>query len=253
MTRSGYRNTADSDLTVDQSIPWKRLYIEAGAIVASILLAFAIDAWWAERLDRIAEREELLRLYEEFELNRERIDFWVKDGGLVHRERQSALRVSDALDAAFKNDLKSALIRDVDIAAMMQTPTFEANTPVFESLVRSGRMEIIENREIVNAISTWERTLRGASEIEQRGVRFVYDQLLPALSNNNIRHILLNQHPSLAVSLDPDAVTEIRVDPLIVNLSAQRSMQIDHIHRSLTGVRDSADHAMTAISEFVDR
>ncbi len=27
-------------------IPWKRLTVEAAAIVASILLAFAIDAWW---------------------------------------------------------------------------------------------------------------------------------------------------------------------------------------------------------------
>jgi len=30
-------------------IPWKRLSVEAAAIVASILLAFAIDAWWGDR------------------------------------------------------------------------------------------------------------------------------------------------------------------------------------------------------------
>lgn len=240
-------------MTDNQSIPWKRLCIEATAIVASILLAFAIDAWWAERLDRIAEREELLRLYDEFELNRERIDFWVKEGGLVHRERQSALRVSDVLDAASKNGLEKAMIHDADIASLLQTPTFEADTPVFESLVRSGRMEIIENREIVYAISTWERTLRGASEQEQRGVRFVYDHLLPALSNNGIRHIILNQRVSAALSIDPEAVTEIRVDPLIVNLSAQRFVQVQQIHGALTGVRDSADQAMTAISDFIDR
>jgi len=35
-----------------EKIPWKRLVLEATAIVASILLAFAIDAWWDERQDR---------------------------------------------------------------------------------------------------------------------------------------------------------------------------------------------------------
>ena len=41
------------------------------AIVASILLAFAVDAWWAERLDRRTELEELNRLEQEFAENDE--------------------------------------------------------------------------------------------------------------------------------------------------------------------------------------
>jgi hypothetical protein len=36
-------------MTDSHNIRWKRLAIEAPAIVISILLAFAIDAWWEER------------------------------------------------------------------------------------------------------------------------------------------------------------------------------------------------------------
>ena len=36
-----------------QTIQWKRLSVEAIVIVASILLAFSIDAWWEERSDRM--------------------------------------------------------------------------------------------------------------------------------------------------------------------------------------------------------
>ena len=54
-----------------QKIPWKRLPIEAAAIVVSILLAFAIDAWWNEQQERAEEREVLESLYVEFEANRE--------------------------------------------------------------------------------------------------------------------------------------------------------------------------------------
>ena len=35
-------------MTETQKIPWKRISVEAAASVASILLAFAIDAWWEE-------------------------------------------------------------------------------------------------------------------------------------------------------------------------------------------------------------
>ena len=43
------------------SIPWQRLAAESIAIVAGILLAFAIDAWWEEQ-GRIVEEIESLGL-----------------------------------------------------------------------------------------------------------------------------------------------------------------------------------------------
>ncbi len=51
-------------MTETQNIPWRRLSIEAAAIVASILLAFAIDAWWEERGLLIEEQQVLQGLRE---------------------------------------------------------------------------------------------------------------------------------------------------------------------------------------------
>ncbi len=242
-------------MTANEKIPWKRLSVEAAAIVGSILLAFAIDAWWAEKLERIAEREELSRLYDEFASNYERLDSWVSDGGVVYRQREAALSVSETLDAALKGGSETVLLPDLQIAEIIQSPTFEAEASIFESLVRSGRIEIIENREIVKAIATWERLLRSATDQEQRGDRFVYDQLLPALAaNNNIQHILLNQFDEVqVVPIDPSGVTEIRVDPLLVNLAAQRYFQIALIHDWLEYIRDSADHVMSEIAKSIEK
>ena len=44
-------------MTNTEKIPWKRLSVEAAAIVGSILLAFAIDAWWEDRNQHIEEVE----------------------------------------------------------------------------------------------------------------------------------------------------------------------------------------------------
>ena len=45
------------------SLPWLRIGVEGLAIVASILLAFTIDAWWAERV-RAAEVEKIMATLE---------------------------------------------------------------------------------------------------------------------------------------------------------------------------------------------
>lgn len=53
-------------MAVSANIPWKRHAVEGAAIVISILLAFAIDAWWEERGDRQAEVLLLQRLQADF-------------------------------------------------------------------------------------------------------------------------------------------------------------------------------------------
>jgi hypothetical protein len=238
-----------------QDIPWIRIAAEATAVLVSILLAFAIDAWWAERLERIAEREELSRLYDEFASNRERIDNRVSSGGMMHRPREAALRLSELLDTAIKSGSETILVPDVAIAVLIGTATFEADSPVLDSLIRSGRIEIIENRAVVNAIAVWERSLRNTAEQQQATRRFVVDQLLPVFAaNNNIQHVLLNQLAGMQVApLDPNGVTEIRVDPFLVNLVAQRYFWAALVLRSLTATRDSADHVMSVISKSSDR
>lgn len=39
-------------MTQTQKIAWPTILAEAAAIIVSILLAFAIDAWWDARADR---------------------------------------------------------------------------------------------------------------------------------------------------------------------------------------------------------
>ena len=43
-------------MTEPRIIPWKRIAVEAVAIVASILLAFAIEAWWDDWQQQEAEQ-----------------------------------------------------------------------------------------------------------------------------------------------------------------------------------------------------
>ena len=75
-----------------QNIPWKRLFAEAAAIVGSILLAFAIDAWWENRSERETEQWLMERLRADFREIRSALD-------IVEEEHQKA---SDACIALLK-------------------------------------------------------------------------------------------------------------------------------------------------------
>lgn len=56
-----------------QNIPWRRVSVEAAAIVLSILLAFSIDAWWQDRSDQIRVKEYLSQVREDTWENQRRL------------------------------------------------------------------------------------------------------------------------------------------------------------------------------------
>jgi hypothetical protein len=51
--------------------PWLRMTVEGAVIVAGILTAFAVDAWWDEHKERMLEQETLVSLQAEFRDHRE--------------------------------------------------------------------------------------------------------------------------------------------------------------------------------------
>ena len=56
-------------------IRWLRVFVEGVVIVGSILLAFGIEAWWDERVERGEIRQDLANITRELVDNRERIMF----------------------------------------------------------------------------------------------------------------------------------------------------------------------------------
>ena len=61
-------------MTEHQVIPWKRIAVQATAIVISILLAFAIDAGWVESQERELEHRTLEALRSDLEATNEELD-----------------------------------------------------------------------------------------------------------------------------------------------------------------------------------
>ncbi len=126
-----------------QDIPWNRLVIEAFVIVGSILLAFGIDAWWDERQERAEEGIALKALLEEFETN---LPYF----RLTHEFHvQAAEDTSDLLDLLLAAPLDS-LVKALDsqLASLIATITRETATGTVNTLLASGKIDLIQNQEL---------------------------------------------------------------------------------------------------------
>jgi hypothetical protein len=120
-------------MTETQNIPWKRLSVEAIAIVTSILLAFAIDAWWQVRGQRAEFQNQQLALLQEFRINRQSLDVSIRIHNLVVE------RTGDFLNAL--NEVPDGQASEVSaevVALTLVTPTFNPSTGGLQTFVATG-------------------------------------------------------------------------------------------------------------------
>ena len=142
----------------NQKIPWKRLSVEAAAIVASILLAFAIDAWWEDRQIRIDEQQVLLGLGAEFVTNREVLS---RELASHLKDLQSLEDILLLIEGGQSDDAKSIAMAALD---EMQAPkTTDLGNGALDALLSSGRVEILTSRKLRTQLTAWEGVISAFS------------------------------------------------------------------------------------------
>ena len=129
-------------------IQWKHISAEAIAIVVSILLAFAIQAWWDEYQDRAEEQGILLGLKSEFEQNLGLIEI-----ELSYRDAvvDSILKIFDASVArtSLEPDVFDELLGDL---TWWQNIAYSRGA--IDGLLQSGGLSLIENEELRRVLAS---------------------------------------------------------------------------------------------------
>lgn len=128
-------------------INWTHIVGEGSVIVVSILLAFAIDAWWETHHDRQEQQRILVGLKEELESNLDRVEMELS---YRHSVIESIRTIFDA--SLGKIELEQGQI-DRLIGDVTWWTNVEYSRGVVDGLVRGGKLSIIENKELRDAIS----------------------------------------------------------------------------------------------------
>lgn len=153
---------------------WGFLLTEAVLIVASILLAFALDSWWDERKDRVEEQEILQGLQEEFRLNRASLETRLARHLREQGEMEKLLAATRA--GAWTAD---DLTVDAAIASMLTPPTTDLGNGVLDALISGGRMERLTNRALRAKLAAWRGVMEEVSDDEVMNRDFVFERVLP--------------------------------------------------------------------------
>ncbi len=140
-------------MTNNQKIPWARLAVESVAIVGSILVAFAIDAWWEERQELRDERSYLTSLHQEFVRGLDS----VAQGERVHKQVLDAnVDLINQIQAEKRTSVESLYY----MFSLLSRPTdLRLPRAVFDDLVSSGGTQLIRSDDLRIALALYGRTL----------------------------------------------------------------------------------------------
>lgn len=131
-------------------IPWNRILVEGVAIIASILIAFAIDAWWEDRQETEAEIRNLTRVSAELVANSERIASKLQTLESSIQATSTFISWMGPEPADIDNE---TLIEQWD--ALYGIGFFSLHRSAASDYLARGRTDMVTNLEIRQAISEW--------------------------------------------------------------------------------------------------
>jgi hypothetical protein len=166
-------------MTVSAPIPWKRLIAEATAIVASILLAFSIDAWWDSRIEDQAESWLIRRLH---------ADFVEIMSGLVivEDEHQKTIEAARRLLAISRQGSvipASVENREAVGLVFLVSRTFNPGSGAVEAFLNNEPTKLVRNQQLADLMIRWSALVEELQEEEVQMQKGVSERWTPFLAS----------------------------------------------------------------------
>ena len=159
---------------------WRRLLAEGVVIVGSILLAFAIQARWEARADAIQEQAFLSALAEDFRVTKAKFD-------TIRTAHQTVMgSMERLLDYAESGTVPEAerVQMDTVLSRVFYRRTFDPPMGTVQTILGSGRLDLLENQDLISALTSWTAAVEDFKELETAGTDHFYQTLYPYLSAN---------------------------------------------------------------------
>lgn len=202
-----------------ENISWAQIGVEAVAIVASILLAFAIDAWWDERQLRVEEGEILLGLQQEFAQKREILEEYraMNDRALI--------AMVELLQASHRGSWDDAGLEFGTALGRVLTPaTADLPNGVLAALISSGRLEIVSSKALRERLAAWSGVYDELRDDEINNAGLIFDLAIPYLARTGVpmsqsfSAIERTGAPRRSIMDQPDVLSRLLTDPEFLSI-----------------------------------
>lgn len=230
-------------------VNWTRLLAEALAIVMSILLAFAIDAAWDARGQRLRERSYLERLLTEFRDNRQDLIEDRADRDRILAGFAYVLSATGAPELASPSEIGSRL-QNLSGNFRFYSPSHA----VLNELVASGDLGLLRSDSLRHALLRYDeeqQRLAGVEESEQAIQRIVvvpylaaHIEVLPWLPPQQLDQL------GISPTASQDPRTWLR-DPAFQNMILLRWQRARTVQNYSEPVLTEVDRILSILEELV--
>lgn len=124
-------------------IRWSAILVQSATIVSSILLAFAVNAWWASRLDTEKEHGYLLALQRDFEIARKRLDDSLD---AAEKGQDDSLALFMAMNEGRLEELGRSVFFMMNNALGYEV--YSAPGGAYATMVGAGEVELLQSLEL---------------------------------------------------------------------------------------------------------
>jgi hypothetical protein len=198
-------------MTKASQIPWAKVAIEAAAIVGSILLAFAIDAWWEDSQSEQQEAQILEALLEDLVTKRDRLESQRTRISKIRASANSLLQASAEGNDSLDSGSIDILIGDICVINQPASWSF----PLLRSIVEGGQLVVISNIELRTMLVDWHESFALVQAAVARDLAFYDVHLIPFLNANVSMPQILNasrQKLGLSYKFDQEFSLKVKTD-----------------------------------------
>ena len=223
-------------------IPWLRVFVEGVVIVASILLAFGIQAWWDGRQDDLLVRSGLAGVLEELDAVRARLEF---DGSIHQRMLLNTQALQSLLESAAVG--QTLAVPDTLMVGLFEQYVSDPPTAMVAAFITAGHADKLLDDTLRRSLLSWIAQLQDQRADQTRASEYGSLELQPYLRAEF--DVLRVQRVLRALTRDELAsspgggrlATNIRVSPRLRNLVGWQLDHVDRIARQNEALRHRLD------------
>jgi hypothetical protein len=156
-----------------------RLLLEGCVVVASILIAFILDAWWSDRQSSRELDLELGGVRAELELNRDYVLLEIQSLNRITGGGRTIIEMMNSAGNAPSVSVSDAL----GWLVTLWGPSLDASFGAVEALIGSGRLAQIENTELRTGLGGLRDIIEDAVEDEFLARQIQTEQQIPMISD----------------------------------------------------------------------
>ena len=159
-------------MTDSKDIHWKRVSVEAAAIVASILFAFTIDAWWQDRQEIISDNIHLAAVLTELRKHETLLAEAISAHERTFEAGKELLEIT-------ASDRSKDIDSDAQRVITQLINFYQINTPfgALETAMLAGAIPRMRNTDLSSALANWPVAIDDLLEEENQGYVIMFSLL----------------------------------------------------------------------------